>query len=234
MSDDLSKTNLKKKSEKKTITSPFALVMVLVVDFIMFAFYPFTFLVIIPNRDYEPYLENYYHYSSGEMKVVLTKNLHYTDYVKWETNERGDGTKEFVVPKGSTVEVAIVEMIDYPKEPACITTVYYYDEEGAGYTLWGGLSLDWIKNPEKIISDLDALRAAELKNNENVRIKTTVGAIITFVGSAIAVLLVYQIFKKNMARHVIFASVLVVIVFCLLFVLGPIGSELYYYPQFYR
>ena len=234
MSDDLSKTDLKKKSDKKTITSPAALILVLMVDFIMFAFYPFVFLVIIPNHDYKPYLENYYHYSDEEMIVVLNRDVRISSYLNWETDERSDGKNKLFIPKGSTIEVSRVNMHNYPVEPAYIGISFYYDEEGHGYTLWDDISLDWITHPELITRDLDALREAELKNNRDVRTKTTIGTILAFIGPAIAVLLVFLIFKKNLARHVLFASVLVVIVFCLLFYLGPIGSNLYYYPQFYR
>ena len=103
------------------VTSPVALVLVMLVEFIMFAFYPFVFLVIIPYRNYEPYPENYCDYHNGEKKVVLTENVRFSSYVNWETEERGDGSNILRVPKGSTIEVAQVHMHDYPEEEAYIS-----------------------------------------------------------------------------------------------------------------
>ena len=218
----------KQNGSDKPVTSTAALILVMLVEFIMFAFYPFVFLVIIPYRNYEPYPENYCDYHNGEKKVVLTENVRFSSYVNWETEERGDGSNILLVPKGSTIEVAQVHMHDYPEEEAYISISFYYDKDGTGYTLWGGIDLKWIENPEEIIRDLDAIREAEAKNNRDVKTKTLVGFVITIAVAAFAVFLVYMIFKKNLARHVVFASFLVMVVYVLLFVLGPIGSKIYY------
>ena len=228
MSEDQSKTSLDKKSSNKTLTSTTALISVLLVEFILFAFYPFVFLVIIPYKDFEPYPENFCEYHDGKKKVVLTKNVRFTNYLNWKTDEKGDGSKKLRIPKGSTIEVSRVNMHNYPKEPAYIGISFYYDENGKGYTLWDNISLDWIEEPEQIIRDLDAIRAAEEKNTKGVIARTGLGLIITIVSSAVAVSLTYLIFKKNLARHIVFASVLVMLVYALLFVLGPIGSGIYY------
>ena len=79
------------------------------------------------------------------------------------------------VPKGSVIEVAQVEMKDYPEKAPYISIAFYYDEDGRGYTLWGGIEMDWIDKPGDILSDLDDLRLAEAKNNREVRTKVIVG-----------------------------------------------------------
>ena len=228
MSEDLRKTGIENKPAKKAVTSTPALILVMLVEFVMFAFYPFMFLVIIPYQNYDPYPENFFKYHNEEKKVVLKKNIHFASYLNWETNIQGDENNKLTVPKGSTIEVAQVDMNGYPEGEPEISISFYYDEEGKGYTLWGGVKLDWIENPEEIFNDLDALRAAEKQNNKNAIIKTITGFVITIVAAAVAVLVLFLILKKNMARHVLAASILVLIVYVLLFIVGPIGSDMYY------
>ena len=129
------------------VTSPVALVLVMLVEFIMFAFYPFIFFVIIPANDYIEYPEFVYSYNDGEKQVVLTKNILFSSYAKWETNEIFEGNGKLRVPKGSVIEVAQVEMKDYPEKAPYISIAFYYDEDGRGYTLWGGIEMDWIDKP---------------------------------------------------------------------------------------
>lgn len=210
------------------VTSPVALVLVMLVEFIMFAFYPFIFFVIIPANDYIEYPEFVYSYNDGEKQVVLTKNILFSSYAKWETNEIFEGNGKLRVPKGSVIEVAQVEMKDYPEKAPYISIAFYYDEDGRGYTLWGGIEMDWIDKPGDILSDLDDLRLAEAKNNREVRTKVIVGILGSIAFAALGVFLAYLVFRKNLARHVYFASALVMIVFILLFVLGPIGAKMYY------
>ena len=62
----------------------------------------------------------------------------------------------------------------------------------------------------------------------NPQINMIAGLLITFAFAAVDVLLVYLVFKKKLSRHVIFASALVMVVFMLLFVLGPIGARMYF------
>ena len=88
--------------------------------------------------------------------------------------------------------------------------------------------MDWIEKPDDILSDLDVIRNAEVKNNRDVRTKVIAGILGTIAFAALDVFLIYLVFKKNLTRHVIFASALVMVVFMLLFVLGPIGSNMYY------
>ena len=52
MSEDQEQNGFRIIRVKTNVTSPVALVLVMLVEFIMFAFYPFVFLVIIPANDY--------------------------------------------------------------------------------------------------------------------------------------------------------------------------------------
>lgn len=228
MSEDQEQNGFRTIRVKTNVTSPVALVLVMLVEFIMFAFYPFVFLVIIPANDYIEYPAFVYKYQDGEKKVVLTKNVRFSNYADWDAKEQYDGDGSLRVLKGSVIEVAQVDMKDYPERAPYISIAFYYDEEGHGYTLWGGIEMDWIDKPDEILSDLDDLRAAEAKNNRDVITKVILGLLGTFAFAAFDVFLVYLVFKKNLERHVYFASALVIIVFALLFVLGPIGSKIYY------
>ncbi len=228
MSEDLKKATSGKKPAHKAVTSTPALILVMLVEFVMFAFYPFLFFVIIPYSKYDPYPEKFVKYHNEEKKAVLKKNIHFASYLNWETNIQGDENNKLTVPKGSTIEVSQVDMNGYPEGEPEITISFYYDEEGKGYTLWGGVKLDWIENPEEIFNDLDAIRAAEKQNNESVRAKTITGFVITIVAAAVAVLVLFLFLKKNLARHVVAASILVLIVYVLLFIVGPIASDMCY------
>ena len=228
MSEDLKKAASGNKPAHKAVTSIPALILVMLVEFVMFAFYPFLFLVIIPYSKYDPYPENFCEYHNDTKEVVLTTDRYILSYIDWETKEQGDGSNILFIPAGSTIEVSRVNMHDYPEAPAYIGISFYYDENGKGYTLWDNISLLCIENPEEIFNDLDAIRAAEKQNNESVRTKTITGFLITIVAASVAVLVLYLFLKKNLARHVVAASILVLIVYVLLFSVGQIAANIYY------
>ena len=228
MSEDQEQNGFRTIRVNTNVTSPVALVLVMLVEFIMFAFYPFVFLVIIPANDYIEYPEFVYEYKDGEKEVVLTENVRFSYSADCDAKEQYEGDGSLLVPKGSVIEVAHVDMKDYPKRAPYISIAFYYDKEGHGYTLWDGIDMDWIDKPDEILSDLNDLRVAEAKNNRDVRTKVILGMLGSFAFAALDVFLVYLVFKKNLERHVYFASALVIVVFALLFVLGPIEWKMYY------
>ena len=205
MSEDQEQNGFRTIRVNTNVTSPVALVLVMLVEFMMFAFYPFIFLVLIPM-----------------------KNVRFSYYADWDAKEQYEGDGSLLVPKGSVIEVAHVDMKDYPKRAPYISIAFYYDKEGHGYTLWDGIEMGWIDKPDEILSDLNDLRVAEAKNNRDVRTKVILGMLGSFAFAALDVFLVYLVFKKNLERHVYFASALVIVVFALLFVLGPIEWKMYY------
>ena len=227
MSEDQEQNGFRTIRVNTNVTSPVALVLVMLVEFIMFAFYPFIFLVLIPIHYYIDKPEERYEYNRSEKYVVLNKSLTVYSYVDLQTKEDIEGGKPLTVPKGAKLEVMYVDMKGYPLVEPRITISYYYDEQGNGYTLHE-VRMDWIEKPDDILSDLDVIRNAEVKNNRDVRTKVIAGILGTIAFAALDVFLIYLVFKKNLTRHVIFASALVMVVFMLLFVLGPIGSNMYY------
>ena len=227
MSEEQDQGGFKIVKVNTNVTSPVTLVLVMLVEFVMFAFYPFVFLVLIPIHYYIDKPEERYEYNRSEKYVVLNKSLTVYSYVDLQTKEDIEGGKPLTVPKGAKLEVMYVDMKGYPLVEPRITISYYYDEQGNGYTLHE-VRMDWIEKPDDILSDLDVIRNAEVKNNRDVRTKVIAGILGTIAFAALDVFLIYLVFKKNLTRHVIFASALVMVVFMLLFVLGPIGSNMYY------
>lgn len=183
------------------------LVLAVIVEFWIIVFYPLVFLFFKPMGSIEHYPEYSKHYESGTKYVVLKKNLNYTNYHNNTTKERSDGTV-FRVPKGSRLEVAIVNMKGYPDKKPMITTCFYDCESGC-YTLWGGIDLDWIENPEDITRDLDAIRTEEARNNRTARIKTYSGLAGAVLGSAGVVFLICLLLRKHKEYHFVLASVMV-------------------------
>lgn len=183
------------------------LVVAVIVEFWIIVFYPLVFLYFKPMQDIPRYPEYSRDYESGSMYVVLKKNINYTDYHNNTTGENSDGTK-LRVPKGSKVEVAIVDTKDYPERPAEITTCFYDCESGC-YTLWGGIKLDWIENPEVITNDLDAVRAEEARLKKATTIKTYSGLAAAVIGASGVVFLIWQLLKKHKEYHLVLAASLV-------------------------
>ena len=183
------------------------LVLAVIVEFWIIVFYPLVFLFFKPMGSIEHYPEYSKHYESGTKYVVLKKNLNYTNYHNNTTKEDSDGMV-FRVPKGARLEVAIVNMKDYPDKKPMITTCFYDCESGC-YTLWGGIDLDWIENPEDITRDLDAIRTEEARNNRTARIKTYFGLAAAVLGSAGVVFLICLLLRKHKEYHIVLASMLV-------------------------
>lgn len=183
------------------------LVMAVIVEFWIIVFYPLVFMFFKPMGSIEHYPAFSKEYESETRYVVLKKNLNYTSYHNNTTKEDSDGTV-FRVPKGSRLEVAIVNMKDYPNKKPLITTCFYDCESGC-YTLWGGIELDWIENPEVIIRDLDAVRKEEARHNLVARIKTYSGLAGAVIGSAAVVVMIWLLLRKHKEYHFVLASVMV-------------------------
>lgn len=186
-----------------------ALIYAVILELILVGIIPFHYLVQ-PNI-YELWMhcipESWYHYSDGERYVVTKKGIRFTDYYNNTTKEKSDGTK-LRVPPGSKLEVAVVNMRDYPGEQPMINTTFYECESGV-YTLWGGLPLDWIENPEEIIKDLDALRAKEAAQKKEYTIKCVIGLALTIVITGTIVFLLCKLFKKREEFHYLFIALLI-------------------------
>ena len=202
------------------------LVLAVIVEFWIIVFYPLVFLYFKPMRDIPRYPEFSRHYESGTMYVVLKKNLNYTNYHNNTTGENSDGTK-LRVPKGSKVEVAIVDMKDYPEQPAQITTCFYDCESGC-YTLWGGVKLDWIENPEVITNDLDAVRAEEKRLKRDTTIITYSGLAAAVNGAAGIVFLIWLLLKEHKEYHLVLAASLVLLNVLVSFLIPGLSSYVRY------
>jgi len=183
------------------------LVLAVIIEFWIIVFYPLVFLFFKPMCDIEHYPEFSKHYENDTKYVVIKKNLNYRNYHNNTTNKDSDGTI-FRVPKGSRLEVGIVDMKGYPDMKPQITTCFYDCESGC-YTLWGGIDLDWIENPEDITRDLDAVRAEEARNNRIARIKTYSGLAASVLGSAAVVLVIWLLLRKHKEYHIVMVAVMV-------------------------
>ncbi|MBO4579162.1 MAG: hypothetical protein J5715_03300 [Clostridiales bacterium] len=185
-----------------------ALVFAVIAEFVAVAFYPFIFLVMVP-LDNIPYPMSWYHYGNEKRIVVLKKNVRFSNYHNNTTNERSDGTI-LIVPKGSKLEVAIVDMIDYPDKPAEVGTSFYECDSGL-YTLWGGMDLDWFEDSSEIVKDLDAQRAKESKLKVENRIKASAGLLITVSISGLIVFLFWKLLRNSKEYHIVLVTLLILV-----------------------
>ena len=186
-----------------------ALIYAVILESILVGSIPFIFLFLknFSELQMHMYPNSWYHYDSDERYVVTKKGIYYTDYHNNTTNQRSDGTK-FRVPPGSKLEVAIVNMKNYPEEPAYITTAFYECDSGL-YTLWGGISLDWIENPEDIIKDLDELRAEEAAQKREYTVKSIISLLLTVIITGTIVFLLWKLMKRREEFHYLFIALYV-------------------------
>ena len=186
-----------------------ALIYAVILESILIGIIPFIFLFLknfselrmhsIPN--------SWYDYDCDERYVVTKKGINFTDYYNNTTKQYSDGTK-LRVPPGSKLEVAIVSMENYPEEPAYISTTFYECDSGV-YTLWGGISLDWIENPEEITKDLDEFRAKEAAQKREYTIKSVIGLLLTVIITGTIVFLLWKLMKRREEFHYLFIALYV-------------------------
>ena len=186
-----------------------ALIYAVIVESVFIGIIPFTFLFLKNYSELQMYSypNSWYDYDSDERYVVTKKGINFTDYYNNTTKQNSDGTK-LRVPPGSKLEVAIVNMENYPEEPAYISTTFYECDSGV-YTLWGGISLDWIENPEDITKDLDALRAEEAAQKREYTVKSIIGLLLTVIITATIVFLLWKLLKKHEEFHYLLISLFV-------------------------
>lgn len=186
-----------------------ALIYAVILESILIGSIPFAFLFLKNFSELITYSipESWYDYSSGERYVVTKKGIKFTDYYNNTTKQESDGTT-LRVPPGSKLEVALVCMIDYPNEPAYISTTFYECDSGV-YTLWGGISLDWIENADEVIQDLDALRAREAAQKREYTIRSVIGLLLTVIITGTIVFLLWKLLKKHEEFHYLFIALFV-------------------------
>lgn len=194
---------------RKSKTAKAALIYAVILELFFVGVVPFRLLVF--KNIYELWMhstpESWYNYHDGGRKVITKKGIKYTKYYNNTTKEKSDGTK-LRVPPGSEIEVAIVNMCNYPDEPAMINTAFYECDSGV-YTLWGGIPFEWIENPEEIIKDLDAQRAKEAADKKLYTAKMVIGLVLTVVIAAGIVFLLWKLFKKREEFHYLFIALYV-------------------------
>ena len=197
-----------------------ALIYAVIVETVFIGIVPFCFLFIRSLWDLQlaQYPQPYIHYNDGERYVVTKKGIRFSNYYNNTTKEKSDGTK-IRVPPGTKLEVAIIHFDNYPEEPAYITTSFYECESGV-YTLWGGIKLDWIENPEVINQDIEAHKAKEANEKKICLLKTVAGLVLTIVITGTVVFLVWKLLKKREELHYLFIVLLIV---AAMFFLNPFG-----------